>query len=265
MRILHVAALSATLFMAGCASAPSNPIDPLEPMNRSIYAFNDKLDRNVSKPVAKAYRAVTPQPFRTGVNNFFDNILDAYSAVNNILSAEPQKALSDIMRVAMNSTLGVFGLVDFATPAGLKSNKNTFGDTLAHWGWKNSNYLVLPFLGPSTFRDGTGTMVTLYVSPDRRIIYKNPSNANIAWGMQLLGRRERVLGLEDAVDEAALDPYSYTRDAFMQYRNKQVGGSLPMEQQDDLDIDQLVAPAAGDASAPAAGRVPARPEASGAQ
>jgi phospholipid-binding lipoprotein MlaA len=250
MRITPVAMLSVTVLMVGCASAPSNPIDPLEPMNRSIYAFNDKLDRTVAKPVAKAYRAVTPPPFRTAVNNFFDNILDAYSAANNVLSAQPEKALNDIMRVAINSTLGIFGLVDFATPAGLKSNKNTMGDTLAHWGWKNSNYLVLPFLGPSTFRDGTGTFITLYTSPDRRVIYKTPSNANIAWGMQLLGRRERLLGLEDAVDEAALDPYSYTRDAFMQYRNKQVGGSLPLTQQDDLDIDQLVAPAANDASAP---------------
>jgi len=260
MKIAHVAMLSVTLLSAGCATAPSNPIDPLEPMNRSIYSFNDTVDRNVAKPVAKAYRAVTPQPFRTAVNNFFDNILDAYSAANNILSAEPEKALSDIMRVAINSTLGVFGLVDFATPAGLKSNKSTMGDTLAHWGWKNSNYLVIPFLGPSTFRDGTGTAVTLYVSPDRRIIYKEAATANVAWGVQLLARRERVLGLEEAVDEAALDPYSYTRDAFMQYRNKQVGGTLYLQQQDDLDIDQLVAPSDG-ASAPVA----TKPDASGAQ
>jgi phospholipid-binding lipoprotein MlaA len=261
MKIRHAASLSLALLTAGCASAPANPIDPLEPMNRTIYTFNNKVDRAVAKPVAQAYRTVTPKPMRTAVANFFDNILDAYSVANDILSAEPKKAMNDLMRVAMNSTLGVFGLVDFATPAGLQNNKTTFGDTLARWGWKNSNYLVIPFLGPSTFRDGLGTIATMYVSPDRRVIYKTAQVANIAWGTQLLIRRERILGLEEAVDEAAIDPYSYTRDAFMQYRNMQVGGSLPFAAQDDLNIDQLVPPAPPATT----GSAPAKPDASGAQ
>jgi phospholipid-binding lipoprotein MlaA len=243
MKIRHAASLSLALLTAGCASAPANPIDPLEPMNRSIYKFNDTVDRAVAKPVAQAYRNVAPRPVRTAVANFFDNILDVYSAANDILSAEPKKALNDLMRFAMNTTLGVFGLVDFATPAGLQNNKTTFGDTLASWGWKNSNYLVLPLLGPSTFRDGLGSIATIYASADRRVIYKTPQTANIAWGTQLLMRRERILGLEEAVDEAAIDPYSYTRDAFMQYRNKQVGGTLAFSSQDDVDVDQLVPPA----------------------
>lgn len=276
MKTLPILTLCATLLAAGCTSTPTNPQDPLEPMNRAVYSFNDKVDRAVAKPVAKAYRAITPQPARTAVNNFFDNILDAYSFANNVLSGEPVKAMNDLMRVAINSTLGLFGLVDFATPAGLQSNKNTFGDTLAHWGWKNSNYLVLPLLGPSTIRDGVGTATTLYVSPDRRLVYTNPASANTAWGLQLLGRRERLLGVEDTIDEAALDPYSYTRDAFLQMRAAQVAGQQPARpgkpdasapagatpaapSGDDVDIDQLVAPdaAPSDASAPAA-----RPDAS---
>lgn len=243
MKSVHIAVLCSVLTMTGCAANPANPMDPLEPMNRKIYTFNDKFDKAIAKPVAKAYRTVTPSPFRIAVDNFFDNIRDVYSLANNILSAEPEKAMNDLMRVAINSTLGVFGLVDFASATGLKSNKTNLGDTLAHWGWKNSSYLVIPFLGPSTIRDGTGTGITLWVSPDRQL-YDGPAQANVAWGMELLSKRERVLGLEDAIDEAALDPYSYTRDAYMQIRTKEVGGTLPTTQSDDdLDIDQLVAPA----------------------
>jgi phospholipid-binding lipoprotein MlaA len=245
-------------------------MDPMEPMNRAIYSFNDKVDRAVAKPVAQAYHNVTPTPFRIAVGNFFDNILDVYSAANNILSAKPEKAMNDIMRVAINSTLGVFGLVDFATPAGLVSNKTTLGDTLATWGWKNSSYLVIPFLGPSTIRDGWGTGITLYFSPDRDL-YSDPAQANIAWGLGLVSRRERLLGVEESVNEAALDPYSYTRDAFLQIRTKQVGGTQPTSPDDEMDIDQLMGPdtssAPASSAAPGTAETPvsAKPDASAAQ
>jgi len=240
MKIAPVAVLCLTLVIAGCASNPGNPQDPLEPMNRAVYSFNDKVDRAVAKPVAQAYRTVTPTPLRIAVGNFFNNILDVYSIANNVLRADPQKALNDVMRVAINSTLGVFGLVDFATPAGLANNKTTLGDTMATWGWKSSSYLVIPFLGPSTIRDGIGTGVTLYLSPDRDL-YATPAQANVAWGLHLVSKREQLLGLEDSVQEAALDPYSYTRDAYLQIRAKDVGAPSPSAA-DDMDIDQLMAP-----------------------
>jgi phospholipid-binding lipoprotein MlaA len=258
MKIVHVTALCAVLAVSGCASNPSNPMDPLEPLNRKIYAFNDNVDHYVAKPVAQAYHNVTPQPFRIAVNNFFDNILDAYSAVNNALRAEPKKALSDLMRVAINTTFGVFGLVDFATPAGLPSNKTTLGDTLATWGWKNSSYFVMPFFGPSTIRDGTGTTVTLYYSPDRKL-YNGPAAANTADAFYVVSKRERLLGVEESVQEAAIDPYSYTRDAFLQIRAKQVGGTQPTSPQDEIDIDQLMAPE------PSSAPVANKPAASSAQ
>lgn len=264
MKALRLAMLlSAALLVAGCATHPSNPQDPYEPMNRKIYAFNDTMDRAIAKPVAEGYRAITPQPVRTGVGNFFGNILDAYSVVNDVLSLQPVKAMNDLMRFAVNSTFGVLGLVDFATPMGLQSNKTSLGDTMASWGWKNSNYVVLPLLGPSTVRDGIGTITTAYVSPDRRVIYKEPATANVAWGLALVDRRARLLEVTDAVDEAALDPYSYTRDAYLQLRAAQIHGvrtdaSAPATS-DDVDIDQLVAPDAAASAAPAAGK----PEASG--
>ncbi|BEV72826.1 MULTISPECIES: VacJ family lipoprotein [unclassified Paludibacterium] len=271
MKAVQIATLCATLLAAGCASHPANPQDPYEPLNRSIYSFNDKLDRAVAKPVAQAYRKVTPQPVRTGVGNFFDNVMDAYSFVNDVLSAQPVKAMNDLMRVAVNTTLGVFGLVDFATPMGLQSNKTTLGDTLARWGWKDSNYLVLPLLGPSTVRDGIGTMTTVYVSPDRRILYKEPATANVAWGLQLVDKRQRLLEAGEAIDEAALDPYSYTRDAYLQYRAAQINGnrvdaSAPAagKPNDDIDIDQLVAPDSAPSATPSSAPLARKPDASAA-
>ncbi|GGY29123.1 MlaA family lipoprotein [Paludibacterium paludis] len=262
-RSLILAAAAAAL-LAGCASAPTNPRDPLEPMNRAVFRFNDAADRAVAKPVAQAYRDVTPQPVRTAVSNFFDNLRDAYSVVSNTLRAEPEKALNDTLRVAMNSTFGLFGLIDIATPAGLKNNKNTLGDTFASWGWKNSSYLVLPLLGPSTVRDGAGLGVYVWFSPERNL-YKEPAHANVATGLNLLSRREQLLGLEGVLDDAALDPYAYTRDAFLQVRDRSLG--LAPADGDDMNIDAIMGetsspPPKADASAPVA---PARPDASAAK
>lgn len=210
-----------SLSLTACATHSNNPIDPLEPMNRSIYSFNKKMDSAIAEPVAKGYHAITPQFFRTGVGNFFGNILDMYSVLNNALSLDVERTISDIMRVAINSTFGLFGLIDFATPAGLKGNKTGLGDTFAHWGWEQSRYLVLPLLGPSTIRDGLGKGIELYFSPDRQI-YSTPTEANAAWTLGLINQRARLLGVEDILNEAALDPYTYTRDAYLQLRSREI-------------------------------------------
>lgn len=236
--------------LVGCASTTQTRLDPLEPVNRAVYRFNDTADRAVLKPVAEGYRTVTPRPLRIAVGNFFDNIRDAYSAINNTLRADAPKATNDVMRVAINTTFGLFGLIDIATPAGLANNKTTLGDTFASWGWKNSSYLVLPLLGPSTVRDGLGTAATLAVNPEPGVVYQTHTQLTAASMLNAVNTRARLLGLEQTLDEAALDPYSYMRDAYLQLRAKQVGAELPKSPSDDeeLDIDQLVAPT--DASAP---------------
>lgn len=237
-----ICALLLVLLLVGCAS--TNPNDPYEGYNRAMYGFNSKLDRNVFKPVAEGYRYVTPSPARTAIGNFFDNFRDVYSLGNNILSVKPEASMNDLMRVAINTTFGIGGMIDVASMAGLKNNKNTFGDTLANWGWEKSNYLVLPLLGPSTVRDSIGTVVGLAASPDGAI-YANTTQAVIGKTVSIISTRSRLLGIDDSLQDAALDEYSYMRDGFMQLRAKQLGLATSMDgvgNGEDVDIDQLVAP-----------------------
>ncbi|WP_233170554.1 VacJ family lipoprotein [Aquitalea sp. ASV15] len=255
-RLLPASLLAGSLLLAGCASThPATPQDPYESFNRSMYAFNDAADRWVMKPAAQGYHAITPGPFRTAVGNFFDNFKDVYSAANNLLQAEPEKALNDIMRVALNSTFGLFGLIDIATPAGLKNNKTSLGDTFAHWGWKSSNYLVLPFFGPSTVRDGLGLGVALGINGPERLVYHNTNEAIAFYGVYGVNTRARYLDLDESLYAAALDPYSYIRDGYLQMRARQLGLPNPT-QNDDMNIDDLVSSPAN-ASAPEAAAAPA--------
>lgn len=257
---LRCAALA--LLLAGCASNPSHPQDPLEPMNRAIYGFNTHVDRAVFKPVAETYRDVVPSPLQTAVGNFFDNLRDVISLANNTLQGRPEPALNDLMRVGLNSTLGFFGLLDIADPAGLKNYKTGFGDTLARWGWKDSTYLVLPFFGPSTIRDGIGRVADTATVP-AHVVYANETQATAGFALDFVDRRVRLLGIETTVEEAALDPYSYTRDAYIQLREHQLGlqHAAAPNSGDDIKIDELVN---DDSAKPAddAGQAPAKPEAS---
>jgi len=254
-RLLPV--LVASALLTACASNPNNPYDPYEPFNRKVYSFNSALDRNLLKPVAEGYRAVTPSPVRTGVSNFYANLKDFYSLFNNTLRAEPEKALNDLMRFTLNSTFGLFGLIDIATPAGLADNKTTLGDTFASWGWKQSDYLVLPFFGPSTVRDGSGLGLSFSMPGPEQLVYHNTPETAAFYGLYGVSQRERLLGLEEQIDEASLDAYTFTRDAYMQMRAKEVGTTLPKDSdEEDIDIDELVG---GDASAPAAQPAAAKP------
>ena len=260
---LRAGLVATSLLLAGCANTPpSSALDPYESFNRSMFAFNDKADRWVIKPAAQGYHTITPAPFRTAVGNFFDNFKDVYSAANNLLQAEPEKALNDIMRVALNSTFGLFGLIDIATPAGLKNNKTSLGDTFAHWGWKSSNYLVLPFFGPSTVRDGLGLGVSLGIHGPEHLVYHNSNEAIAFYGVYGVNTRARYLDLDDSLATAAIDPYTYMRDGYLQLRAKQLGQPNPT-QGDDVNIDDLVgATAPASASAPAAEAAPAQPDSS---
>ncbi|KUM04263.1 VacJ family lipoprotein [Chromobacterium subtsugae] len=248
--------LVAILLLAGCASAPATPYDPYEPYNRTMFKVNDTADQWVLRPLAQGYQKVVPSPVRTGVGNFFDNLKDVYSFAFNVLRAEPEKAANDFMRVAINSSFGLFGLIDIADQAGLKNNKTTLGDTLATWGWKSSNYFVLPFFGPSTVRDSAGLGASLAGPGPERLVYHNSREAIAFYGVYGVSTRAKYLGVDGLLDTAAVDRYSYTRDVYMQLRAKQLGQPDPTQPADNLNLDELMdSPGPGgksDSSAPAA-------------
>ncbi|HQQ63132.1 MAG TPA: VacJ family lipoprotein [Pseudomonadales bacterium] len=225
---------------AGCTSHPSNPRDPLEPMNREIYKFNDKADRYVMKPVAETYRDVTPKGVRKGVSNFFSNLGDASSTVNYALQARPEASFYSFSRFLLNTTVGVLGLFDVTGEEQRRFAKTGFGDTFARWGWKNSSYFVMPLMGPSTLRDSTGTVSGMAFQ--NNVIYGHPhQDVRIASGtLSALSTRERLLGVEDTLEKAALDPYAYMRDGWLQYRAKQIGDSSAQKSEEEIDIDDLV-------------------------
>jgi len=224
-------AFLAALLLAGCATTGGNA-DPWEGMNRKTFAFNEKLDTAVLKPVATTYKKVVPEFAREGVNNFFDNLEDIGTSLNNVLQGKPGQGLSDAGRFVVNSTLGVFGLWDVATPMGLEKHYEDFGQTLGVWGVQSGPYLVLPLLGPSTARDAPAKIVdpswyySTYVDPE-----------GLYWGLWTLDKvrtRANLLGAGSVLDQAALDKYNFIRDAWLQRRRSQVyDGNPPRPKEDE--------------------------------
>ena len=244
------------LLLIGMASTPAfaetNPADPYEGYNRAVFKFNDKADQYVLAPVARGYRKITPKPVRTGVINFFNNLRDVVSFGSNVLRLDVKRASEDLVRVGINTTFGLGGLIDVAGAGGVPSNKNTLGDTFASWGWKNSNYFVVPLFGPSTVRDTIGNAVTT-VYPVKNAVFHTRAGRWGTIGLQAINTREELLDLTDSLEGAAIDKYSYTRDLYMKVRSRQTGGTLPQGEDDNIDIDELVdsdAPAATDFAEP---------------
>jgi len=230
---LSVAAgvLALTGLTSGCAH--QNARDPLEPLNRGIYAFNDAIDTAVMKPVATGYRAVLPQFVRTGVSNFFSNLDDVTVIVNGILQLKIPQALSDAGRLLINSTIGVLGLVDVATHLGLEKHNEDFGQTLGYWGVGNGPYLVLPFFGPSSFRDGVGRWVDMKTDPVRWEDHVRTRNQFLV--LRAINTRANLLDSEKVLDAAAIDRYAFLRDAYLQRRRSLVfDGNPPPEPEEDL-------------------------------
>lgn len=229
------------LTLAQPAFAERNPADPYEPYNRAVSKFNDTADRYVMVPVARGYRKITPQPVRTGISNFFNNLRDVVSFGSNLLRLDIKRASEDLVRVGINTTFGVGGLIDVASAGGVPNNKNSLGDTLSSWGWKNSNYFVVPLMGPSTVRDTVGNAVTT-VYPVKSAVFETSAGRWSTTGLNAVSTRESLLDLTDSLEGAAIDKYSYTRDIYMRMRNAQTGGALPQSAADeDIDIDDLVA------------------------
>nr|WP_057925471.1 VacJ family lipoprotein [Burkholderia ambifaria] len=210
------ATVAASAVLSGCATGPNrNPNDPLEPMNRAMYKFNDTVDTNIAVPIAKGYQKITPTPMRTAISNFFSNLGDLGNMANNLLQLRITDATQDLMRVAMNSVFGVGGLIDIATPAGLPKHHQDFGLTMARWGMPSGPYLVLPVFGPSTIRDGVGRAVDVRFN---LLNYIEPAVRNPMYIAQFISARSDLLGATDLLKQAALDPYSFVRDAYLQQR-----------------------------------------------
>lgn len=225
MKTIKLALASALLLLGGCASN-GDPRDPLESLNRSIHAFNETVDRVAMKPLAEAYRAVAPQFVETGVRNVFSNLGDVGVLANDLLQFKGADAVSDFMRLAFNSTFGLFGLLDVASEMGLRKHEEDFGQTLGKWGVTDSPYLVLPFFGPSTFRDTVGLAVdNNYLDPLRRV--DDVGIRNRSAFARIVSRRADLLEAKAAVDAAALDGYEFTRDIYLERRRAQVYDGRP--------------------------------------
>jgi phospholipid-binding lipoprotein MlaA len=239
--VLAAIATIVTLAVSGCASVNAPKADPFEGVNRATFEFNDKVDRAVLEPAAKGYRAITPEFFRTGVSNVFTNFGEVSVGLNNLLQGKPADAASDFGRFLVNSTLGILGLFDVATPMGLEKHNEDFGQTLGRWGVGSGPYLVVPIMGPSTIRDSTARAVDTYAGYARQIDHIPTRNSSYA--LEVLQIRTNLLGAGQALDEAALDKYQFLRDAYLQRRLRMVhDGKAPQDKLDQLE-DDLVPPA----------------------
>ena len=234
-----LALVSALSVLSGCATTSggfSDPRDPWEGYNRAITRFNDKFDRAIYTPVAKGYKWITPEPIDKGISNFFGNQLDFMSALNNLLQWKLDRAASDVGRVAINSTIGLLGVIDWASDMDLPKHREDFGQTMGYWGVGPGPYFVWPILGPRTVRDSAGLVVDWYSTPVAYI----PSR-NWRWGLAILysvDLRADLLGAGDLLQQAALDPYEFTRDAYLQKRVFDIhDGNPPVPEQGAGDLE----------------------------
>jgi phospholipid-binding lipoprotein MlaA len=225
--------LLALLFLAGCASTAApppderHPRDPWEPYNRNVYAFNQAVDEAVIRPLAVGYDRVTPEFAQAGVRNFFTNVRAPIDLVNLMLQGRPGHAGEEFSRFFLNTVFGIGGLFDIATPVGLEQYEEDFGQTFAVWGWEDSRYFVLPFLGPSTVRDGLGRVPGVYSDVAWMWILEETSYAWLA--LEIINRRHALLPY-DADIAAAYDPYTFVRDGWLQQRDYEITegeGDLP--------------------------------------
>jgi phospholipid-binding lipoprotein MlaA len=211
--LLALAAVACT----GCASPAKNPVDPFENFNRAMFTFNDKVDETALKPTAELYQKVAPDFVQTGVGNFFGNIGDVWTAVNELLQGKVEYGLNDFMRVIVNTTFGLGGVIDIASEAGMPRHKEDFGQTLGRWGMGSGPYVMLPVLGPSTLRDTAALPVDMkadlwnFVDPVR--------TRNVGTVVRVIDQRAALLDASDLLEAAALDRYEFIRDGFLQRRD----------------------------------------------
>lgn len=235
---------SSALSVTGCASTQAvtsgddiaattvSPVDPYENFNRSVYGFNMGVDKYLLKPIADGYRFVTPNFLQTGVTNFFNNLKGINVVLNDLLQGKFEQSAADTGRFLTNSTIGVLGLFDVATDMGLEANIEDFGQTLAVWGVDQGPYLVLPLLGPTTLRDGGAIIVDRAANPSTYL----PGTGII----EGINERANAEGAINFIDEAALDPYIFTRESFLQYRKNLINDGKTDIDSLDFDIDDAL-------------------------
>lgn len=245
--------------LGGCA-ATNNPKDPFEKFNRSMFAFNDAVDQAALKPAATVYKKALPSFVQTGVANFFGNLSDLWSGVNNLLQGKGEDGMSDITRFTFNSTFGMAGLLDIASEAGLQKHNEDFGQTLGSWGVPSGPYLMLPLLGPSTVRDAAVIRLDIAADPWAYVMPVHTRNMGIA--LRAIDQRAVVLDVSNLMEEAALDRYEFIRDGFLQRRQSRVfdGEASRQKMRGDeapADAKSIRAAYADDPAAPAPAPAPA--------
>ena len=225
------------LLLSGCASMSDEEgaQDPLEPFNRSMFALNEHIDTYLARPVARFYQKITPEPVDRGITNFFNNLDEVPTALNDLLQFKPRAALTDLGRLVVNTTVGVLGFMDPATQMGLERHDEDFGQTLGRWGIPPGPYLVLPVIGPNDFRDTLGFGVDWVSNP----IYYRIGDNDAGWAMWILryvDRRADLLRAQRVLESAAMDRYIFTRESYLQRRRYQVfDGNPPDDFEDELD------------------------------
>ena len=228
--LMALACASVVLVLQGCASTPApnsnaQVNDPIEGFNRTMFGFNEKVDENVLKPVAIGYKNVVPSPARTGVTNFYNNFEDAWSAVNSLFQLKFEHAASNTMRVLVNSTLGLGGLLDWGSAMRLQRYNEDFGQTLGHWGMGEGAYVVWPLLGPSTARDSVGLPLDLAVGPG--LVIESTAVSIGATALNVVNTRANLLDTTALLDDIVLDKYIFVRDGFLQRRRSQIYDGNP--------------------------------------
>jgi phospholipid-binding lipoprotein MlaA len=232
---------AAALFLVGCASLPPNskrdPRDPWERLNRTTFKVNTALDHAIARPVARGYKKVTPQPVRTGVSNFMDNLFYPITLANDLLQLKFKPFGQDIGRLLLNTTVGIGGIFDPATRVGLPKHDEDLGQTFGYWGAKSGPYLVIPILGPSDVRDGIGRVGDGFLSP---LSYVDNNYIRYGvYGLSVLDIRYRLLPQDKLLDEA-YDPYTFLKTAYLQRRDYQVkDGKISDEDRRKQEQQQL--------------------------
>ncbi len=235
--VIRAMVLAVMILMGGCATTDpdfADPRDPLEGFNRAMFSLNDTLDRALFKPLAEGYNLIVPAPVNKGITNFFNNLGDVTSAINNLLQFKIGRAFSDLGRVAINTTIGIGGLFDVASNMNLPRYGEDFGQTLGAWGVASGPYLVLPVIGPSSARDSVGVVADWFTDPVTYV-----QDDTLRWslrGLDLVDTRADLLNASRVLDQAALDPYSFVRDAYLQRRRNEVYDGNPPEEENDADF-----------------------------